>query len=114
MHYPNAEANGLLTKWKEYAPAIMNVLKMDKVIVSTGWNEEVERFIALIKLLPAKTGKAPAIPFINVVNRLMIHTEVSSQNQFVLIFTLLYHNYYHCHICIEGFQFNRNERNYQK
>lgn len=79
VQFPNADANGLLQKWEQYAPTIGKVLEMEKAVVSTGWNDDVEKFMALVKLLPAKSGKSPVMPFIKVVERLMIHSEVSSQ-----------------------------------
>lgn len=79
VHYPDSDAEGLLQKWKQYSTAIENVLVVEKVSVSTGWNEEIDQFLALIKLLPAKSGKAPVMSFIRVVERFIIHSEVSKK-----------------------------------
>lgn len=68
-----------MTKWKQYAPAVGKVMDIEKVTISTGWDEEIEQFLALMKLLPAKSGKAPVLSFIRVVDRLMIHSEVSHE-----------------------------------
>lgn len=87
VHYPDADAEGLMQEWKKYAAAIKTVLVMDNVSVSTGWDEEIEQFLALIKLLPAKRGTAPALSFIRAIDRLIIHFEVSifSLKQFLWI-----------------------------
>lgn len=79
VHYPDANAGDLLQKWEKLATAIKAVLATENVTVATGWSEEIEQFLALMKLLPAKSGKAPVLSFIRVVDRLIIHSEVSNR-----------------------------------
>lgn len=81
IQYTNTDADGLLQKWDKYASSIEKVLAMEKMIVSTEWNKDVERFVALFKLLPASRGKSPVMSFIRVLERFMIHSEVSSNFQ---------------------------------
>lgn len=45
--------------------------------ISTGWANDVEEILALLSILAAKAGKkSPVVPFIKVIDKLIIHSEV--------------------------------------
>lgn len=69
-----------MTKWPNYALSMKAILEngYDKD-VCTGWSEQIEQMLALLKLLPAKTTKnpkSPVLPFSKAIEKLITHSEV--------------------------------------
>lgn len=71
-----------MQKWQEYVPGIKETLIRENVSISTGWDDEIEQFLALMKLLPARSGaraKSHVVSFTRVIEKFIIHSEVNSQ-----------------------------------
>lgn len=80
MHFPNADSDGLTNKWPDFGSIIKSVLTESyQTNVHTGWSDDVEQVLALLKILPAKTGrntKSLVVPFMQAVDKLIVHSEV--------------------------------------
>lgn len=89
VHFPNADADGFLNMWPKYVPAIKDSLQRDAIIVSTEWPDEIETFLALFKLLPAKSGKrtkSTVVSFNRVIEKFITHSEVRAIHTELQIF----------------------------
>lgn len=71
-----------MLNWQTYVSGIKENLDRENITISTGWNEEIEQFLTLFKLLPAKVGtrtKSRVVPFAKVVDNFIVHSEVNDQ-----------------------------------
>lgn len=82
VHYRQADANGFMQNWQTYVSGVNECLVRENITISTEWNEEIEQFLALMKLLPAKVGvrsKSPVVPFTKVIDHFIVHSKVNDQ-----------------------------------
>lgn len=80
VHFPNADSDGFLKNWPAYGSRMEDVLKSYYgTNVYTEWPCEIEQVLSLLKVLPAKAGpksKSPVLPFNQVIDKLIFHSEV--------------------------------------
>lgn len=80
VHFPNANSDGLMNNWHDFGSNMKGVLSDSyNTNVNTGWPDDVEQILALLKILPAKAGrntKSLVVPFIQAIDKLIIHSEV--------------------------------------
>lgn len=91
VHFPNADADGLMNKWQNIGSNINNVLTEEyNTKIYTEWSAGVEQVLALLKILPAKAGrntKSSVLPFVKAIDKLIVHYEVRFIN-FLLFYTI--------------------------
>lgn len=81
VQYSGAEHNGFQNNWPKYGSSIKEVLKSSySTTITTGWCESIEQILALMKILPAKSGtktKSSVVPFIKAIDHLILFCEVT-------------------------------------
>lgn len=79
MHFPEVDSNALIAKWPNFGSNVKEILKEHySTTVNTGWSENIEQMLALLKILPAKAGRnaGPVVPFVQAIDKLIVHSEV--------------------------------------
>lgn len=78
MQFPDSNVVGFRNNWPLYGNDIKMILNdVYDTKISTGWANDIEEILALLNILAAKAGKkSPVVPFIKVIDKLIIHSEV--------------------------------------
>lgn len=95
VQYPTADSGGFMKKWPNTGSNIKKVLseRFKSKHANAGWPEQIEEVLALLSALPAKAGrntKGQVLPFIQAVNKLLVHSDVK-----VILVSVSFHMLHH-------------------
>lgn len=86
VHFPQVDSDALMKNWPDFGSRIKEILSEHyRTTVSTGWPDNIEQALAIIKILPTKAGKHAnsVVPFVQAIDKLIVHSEVKSINTIV-------------------------------
>lgn len=78
----DSNVNSFLNKWPTYAERIRSICVADRAEFHSGWNQEINDLLQLLKLFPAKvkrgTNKLHYEPILDVIDKLIVFALVRS------------------------------------